>query len=146
MSRRWIAVVAGDVRASGNRNSEGVLGGLRIRLEIDGEVFEPGAGIAARLVVENHSGHPVVDPGCMLANTRAGLVPRDEPDGELWMVTATDCSGPSTYEAGFTDSYDDPARFFARTKYGDPLPAGDYLAGLETCGVRLLVAVSVAGS
>ncbi len=60
-------------------------------------------------------------------------MPVDDPDSELWQQYVMDCSGPFEMPDGYDDehgSFD----FAARTKTGEPLPPGEYIAALEIEG------------
>ena len=126
--------------SQGNRSAE-VFGGLWIALEVPPSV-RTGDKLMTTLRVENRYGGPVVDPGCQLSATRHALVPVDDPDAELWSVVTIDCSGPFTYEAGAASEFQGPS-FAASTKYGEPLPPGNYLATVEVAGERLTYPVEV---
>ena len=75
-----------------------------------------------------------MDPGCVIAEGRYALVPVGQPDAELWVRPMTDCVGPVRMPPGYRDDYRGPD-FPARTKYGEPLPPGEYLAVLEIRGL-----------
>jgi hypothetical protein len=83
--------------------------------------------------VRNDSGKTVTDPGCLIGSGRYALVPVNDPGAELWLDPVVDCSGPFRMPDGFTDRYSGP-RFPARTKYGEALPPGDYIATLQIEG------------
>lgn len=121
-----------------------VLGGLTVKLTVPPSV-QAGGELNTTMHVENRSGDPVTDPACRLSSTRHALIPVDQPDAELWMVTVTDCGGPVTYEPGAVDDFAGPT-FRAATKYGDALPPGDYLAAWEVDGQRLEYPVEVTSS
>ena len=106
-----------------------LFGGLSVALRLEPSV-RSGDELVSVFRVENRSGHAVTDPGCQLSSTRAALVPPDDPTAELWLAPTVDCQGPRTYEPGFTGEFGGPL-FLARTKFGDPLPAGDYIAAVE---------------
>ena len=117
---------------------------LSITLELTRTEVQAGGQIGSRLVVENHSGEPVTDPGCLLSAPSFALIPVDDPDAELWGQIVVDCSGPTTMGPGFEDRFSGPT-FRATDKYGDPLPSGDYLAALELqrSSKRFTVPVSI---
>lgn len=46
----------------------------------------------------------------------------------------TDCGGPHRMPPGYREEYEGPD-FVARTKHGDPLPPGEYLAVLDIEGL-----------
>lgn len=121
-----------------------IFGGLSVKLVVPSSV-RAGGELNTTMRVENRSGSPVTDPGCRLSNTRHALIPVDQPDAELWMVTMTDCGGPFTYEPGVADDFTGPT-FQAVTQDGDPLPPGDYLATWEVEDQRLEYPVEVTGS
>ena len=61
-------------------------------------------------------------------------MPIDQPDAELWVRPMTDCGGSICVPPGYRDEFDGPG-FFARTKFGDPFPPGEYLAVLDIRGL-----------
>jgi hypothetical protein len=138
-----VATEAGEGSADLRAEAE-VLGGLSVKLLVPSSI-ETGGEVSTTMHVENRSGSPVTDPGCRLSNTRHALISVDQPDAKLWIVTTTDCGGPFTYEPGVIDDFGGPT-FPAATKYGDPLPPGDYLAVWEVDGQRLQYPVEVTGS
>lgn len=85
-------------------------------------------------IVENPSDTTVTDPSCDIGAGRYALVPVSEPDAELWVQPVVDCSGAYKMEPGFRGESSGP-EFPAHTKYGDPLPPGEYLAVLEIEGL-----------
>ena len=109
------------------------LDGLSIELRLASESVEPGRVVASWLDVANNSGRTVVDQSCWLAAGRFGVIPADEPDGELWQAIVVDCGGPRRLANGFVDRLSGPD-FQASDKYGKPLPPGNYVAGLEIEG------------
>lgn len=118
---------------------------LDLTLELESTTVASGAELDGELVVENRSGEKVVDPGCWLAASKAALVPPDDPDAELRLQVVVDCGGPNTIHPG--DEQRDVLTFVAATKYGDPLPPGDYVAAVEYRGLsrRIEVPVEVTG-
>ncbi|MCZ7530391.1 MAG: hypothetical protein M5U31_08595 [Acidimicrobiia bacterium] len=119
-----------------------VFGGLTVRLVFEELTVESGDQLPNRLQVENTSGHPVTDPGCVLGATAAAIIPADDPEAELWMQTIVDCEGPFEFPDGSSDEWDGP-RFIAATPTGEPLPPGDYIAAVEIDGQRLEYPVEV---
>ncbi|MDQ3981795.1 MAG: hypothetical protein M3271_03835, partial [Actinomycetota bacterium] len=117
---------------------------LELTLQLDSPTVETGREVQGTLVISNHSGEAVVDPGCWLSAPSSAIVPPDAPDAELWLQTVVDCSGPGTIPDGSTARHRG-LTFAARTKYGEPLPAGDYVAAVEYRGLsrRLEAAVHV---
>lgn len=107
---------------------------LSISLRLHSTTVQRGKTLRSRAIIENNSPNTVVDPACVIAEGRYALVPVDEPDAELWVRPLTDCGGPFRMPPGYRDEYRGPD-FFARTKYGDPLPPGDYLAALDIKGL-----------
>jgi hypothetical protein len=103
-------------------------------LELRSTTVQQGKTLRSRFILENNSPDAVVDPACVIAEGRYALVPVDEPDAELWVRPFTDCVGPVRYPPGYRDEYNGPD-FYARTKYGDPLPPGEYLAVLDIIGL-----------
>lgn len=85
-----------------------------------------------------------MDPACVIGSGRYALVPIDDPDPELWLRPVVDCQGPTEMRDGYRDR-SSGRTFFARTKHGEPLPPGDYIAALEIEGYseRLEVPVKV---
>lgn len=132
----------GNQRRKQETQQTELFGGLSVTLHVASSV-RSGDELASTLRVENRSGHAVTDPGCELAATRSGIVPVGDPDAELWLVVEIDCQGPTTYEPGFTAEYTGPS-FFARTRRGDPLAPGQYLAATQwPAGKRLEYPVTV---
>ena len=107
---------------------------LSISLRLRSTTVQQGKTLRSRAIIENNSSDPVVDPACVIAEGRYALVPVDQPDAELWVRPLTDCGGPFRMPPGYRDEYDGPD-FFARTKYGEPLPPGEYLAVLDIRGL-----------
>jgi hypothetical protein len=110
------------------------LDGLDVRLDL-GDSVASGGELRSQLIVENPSGHDIVERGCQLGTGRYALVPVDDPDAELWIQPEVDCGGDWVIPDGFADTYDGPT-FPATTRFGDPLPPGDYLAVVEIDGLR----------
>ncbi len=117
---------------------------LTIELELRSTIVTSGGSVGSRLIVRNESGRPVTDPGCRLYAPSYGLIPADDPDAELWGQVVVDCSGPFTFKPGYVDRSVGPT-FQAADKFGDPLPPGEYLAGmaLEGLSERILVPIEV---
>ena len=107
---------------------------MTISLRLRSTTVEPGKTLRSRAIIENDSSTVVVDPSCVIAEGRYALVPVDQPDAELWVMPMTDCGGPRRMPPGYQEEYRGPD-FFARTKYGDPLPPGEYLAVLDIRGL-----------
>jgi hypothetical protein len=93
-----------------------------------------GKSLYSRLIVNNASTAAVIDPACWIATGAFALVPVGDPHAEAWVQPVADCGGPYTMKPGFHEEYSGPA-FPAHTKYGDPLPPGNYLAVLEIRGL-----------
>ena len=117
---------------------------LSFSLRLDSRHLTSGSTVRGRLLVANDSRHTVVDPSCDIAEGRYALVPADEPDAELWLRPLTDCGGPHPMAPGFREE-SDGREFPAHTKFGEPLPPGEYLAVLEIEGLseRLSYPVTV---
>jgi hypothetical protein len=117
---------------------------LSISLRLHSTTVQQGETLRSRVFIENNSPDAVVDPDCVIAEGRYALVPVDQPDAELWVRPMTDCGGPFRMAPGFRTEHDGPD-FYARTKYGEPLPPGEYLAVLDIKGLsqRLEYPVSV---
>lgn len=111
----------------------GMFDPLTIRLELKADSVPSGGQVGAVLIVSNNSGRTVVDPDCRLGAGRYALVPVDDPGAELWLQPVVDCSGPFEMPDGFSERYGGKT-FPARTKFGDALPPGDYIAALEIQG------------
>ena len=118
-----------------------IFDGLTIWLTVP-PTARPGETLDVTLHAENRTESPVTDPGCALNGTGSALIPVDEPDAELWLVSVVDCGGPYVYEPGTVDESTGPT-FIAATKYGGPLPPGDYLAAWEVDGQRLEYPVEI---
>jgi hypothetical protein len=106
---------------------------LDIRLELKASSVRAGDQVGSFLTVRNRSGGTVTDPRCLLASGRYALVPVDDPEAELWQQIVVDCGGPFKMSSGFSDRWAGPS-FLARTKFGEALPPGDYIATLEIKG------------
>ncbi len=117
----------------GAARGDGRFDELTIRLQLEARRVRSGREIWSFVDVSNNSGHAITDPRCLLASTSSALVPVTNPDAELWQQVVVDCAGPFRYPDGFIDRRAGP-RFVARTKFGDPLPPGEYLATLEIPG------------
>ena len=104
--------------------------GLTIELELEATTVRSGAEVGSALTVSNRSGEDITDPRCLIGTGRYALVPVHDPDAELWLQPVADCAGPFTMRDGFRKTYPGP-RFPARTKQGDALPPGDFVATLE---------------
>ncbi|MDQ3645389.1 MAG: hypothetical protein M3345_00470 [Actinomycetota bacterium] len=85
------------------------------------------------ITVRNETDEPITDPGCYLAQTSAAIIPEGEPDAELWLQVITDCQGPSKMDPGDQEAWE--TILYARTKSGEGLEAGRYIAALEMRGV-----------
>ena len=107
---------------------------LSISVTLGSATVQQGETLPSRAFIENSSTKVVVDPACVIAEGRYALVPVDQPDAELWVRPMTDCGGPHRMPPGYREEYRGPD-FFAQTKYGDPLPPGDYLAVLDIRGL-----------
>ena len=107
---------------------------LFISLRLRSTTVQQGKTLRSRFIIENNSPDSVVDPACVIAEGRYALVPVDQPDSELWVRPLTDCVGPFRMPPGYRDEHDGP-NFFARNKYGEPLPPGEYLAVLDIEGL-----------
>lgn len=107
---------------------------LSFSLRLPSTSVQQGKTLRSRAIVENKSNKVVVDPRCVIAEGRYALVPVDQPDAELWVRPFTDCGGPHRMPPGYRDVFRGPD-FYARTKFGDPLPPGEYLAVLEIGGL-----------
>ena len=107
---------------------------LSISLTLSSSTVQQGKALRSRATIENNSSDWVMDPACFIAEGRYALLPVDQPDTELWVKPITDCGGPLRMPPGYRDEYQGP-EFFARTKYGKPLPPGEYLAVLNIRGL-----------
>lgn len=105
-----------------------------ISVELASVHVTSGETLASSLVVENPSAKTVIDPDCSIGGGRYALVPVDDPDAEVWVQVTVDCGGPNRMEPGYREESSGPD-FPAHTKYGDPLPPGEYLAVLEVQGL-----------
>ena len=116
---------------------------LTIELELSSNTVQSGQSVHARVTVKNESGESVTDPSCNLFAGRYALIPGDDPSAELWLAPVVDCQGPIELEPGYEESHG--MGFPARTKFGDPLAPGRYVAALEIQGFseRLQVPVEV---
>lgn len=106
---------------------------LTINVELKENVVQSGARTAFRINVRNDSDKTVTDPGCYLAQTSAAIIPKDAPDAELWLQVITDCAGPFEMEPGYENTW--TTTLLARTKTGEALMPGEYVAALEMRGV-----------
>ncbi|CAN5876906.1 hypothetical protein BH24ACT6_BH24ACT6_18010 [soil metagenome] len=106
---------------------------LEIELVTADTTVQSGRILTAQLHLSNRSGETVTDPGCVLGSGPFGLVPVDDPNSELWQQYVMDCSGPFEMPDGYDDAHGS-FDFAARTKFGEPLPPGEYIAALEIEG------------
>lgn len=122
---------------------EGRFDGLRFSIELESDTVRAGAELEGTVVIENRTGEEVVDPSCWLYASSSAIVPPDDPGAELWGQVVVDCAGPNRIEPG--ETVRDTISFVAATKFGDPLPPGDYVAAVEYRGLsrRLEAAVTV---
>ena len=111
----------------------GSLDPLDVALVLASDRVHRGESVGSRLAIENRSGAPVVDPGCAFVGTRFGLIAADDPDALPWQQIVVDCSGPVTMRPGVRDEYAGPS-FVARTREGDALAPGAYLAVMKVDG------------
>lgn len=121
---------------SPTENKAGAAGrfdGLTITLELKASSVPSGGEVGSTLTVRNDSGETVVDPSCLVGAGRYALVPVDDPDAELWLQPVVDCSGAFKMPDGFMERSAGPT-FPARTKHGEALPPGEYIAMLEIEG------------
>lgn len=140
---KGVNLAGGPMDVEDTTRPPGRFDALSISIRLDSRHVASGNTVRGRLVVVNDSGHSVVDPSCHIAEGRYALVPADEPDAELWLRPLTDCGGPQSMPPGFREESD--RDFPARTKFGEPLPPGEYLAVLEIAGLsqRLSYPVTV---
>jgi hypothetical protein len=105
--------------------------GLTIELQLDASTveMEPGLELGSTLIVENHSGAAVTDPGCRIGAGRSALIRVDDPTPPAWIVPVVDCEGPLTMADGYRDRSAGPD--FLAPVGADPLPPGDYIAVLK---------------
>lgn len=106
---------------------------LTITVALRSDRVVSGKTLRSRLIVENRSESSVVDADCDIGTGRYALIPVDDPDAELWVRPMTDCGGPNVMEPGYRAESSGP-EFPAHTKYGEPLPPGEYLAVVEIRG------------
>ena len=120
--------------------------GLTITLELKGSSVPSRGEVGSSLTVRNDSGETIVDPSCLIGAGRYALVPVDDPDAELWLQPVVVCSGNFEVPDGFIERSAGPT-FPARTKHGEALPPGDYIATLEIEGYsdRLEEPIEVTG-
>lgn len=139
VSPRGAASSSPSEEPSGNKRFDA----LELALEAGSEPVQTGSTFEVDLVVSNESEEKVVDPGCWLAATRSALVPPDDAEAELWHHVVVDCGGPYTIWPGDEERHS--VTFVAASKYGDPLPPGDYVAAVELRGLsrRLETPVTV---
>jgi hypothetical protein len=93
-----------------------------------------GETLGSRLIVENPSDRTVVDPDCSIGGGRYAIVPVDDPEADVWVQVTVDCGGRYRMRPGYREVSSGPD-FPAHTKYGDPLPPGEYLAVVEIQGL-----------
>jgi hypothetical protein len=117
---------------------------LAISVVLRSDHVPSGETLESRLIVENPSDTTVIDPDCSIGGGRYAIVPVDDPDADLWVQVVVDCGGPYSMKPGYREESSGP-HFPAHTKYGDPLPPGEYLAVLEIQGLsqRLKYPVTV---
>lgn len=141
---KGVNLAGGPTNPESTSRPPGRFDALSISIRLGSRQVSSGSTLRVRLVVVNGSRRTVVDPSCDIAEGRYALVPADEPDAELWVRPLTDCGGPHSMPPGFREESDGPD-FPARTKFGEPLPPGEYLAVLEIEGLsqRLSYPVTV---
>jgi hypothetical protein len=106
---------------------------LDLRLEFSQSEVEQGGVLRATFIIENRSGHEIVDSDCLLSAWRYGLIPSDEPSAALWQQVTIRCAQFISMPNGYSVTRG-PVEFRARTRTGEPLPTGDYLAAFEVPG------------
>lgn len=120
----------------------GRLDGLTLTLTLERTTFEPGRTIAAEVRVQNRSDSTIVDPSCLIGAERTGVIPRDEPDAQLWNAIVVDCGGELRMPPGYAETFD--VHYLRATDAeGEPLPEGEYLAALELSGFSERLAVPI---
>lgn len=127
---------------AGRGPSSGVFDSLSVTLSLHASEVRQGKTLRSTLTFENGSRTVVTDPACLRVTGSHALVPVDEPDAELWMRSIVDCLGDLKMPPGYTErirAYE----FYARTKYGEPLPPGEYLAVIDLQGQRLEQPVTI---
>ena len=129
-----VGATATNEAASPVETPAGRFDALSISLELRSTTVRQGKTLRSRATIENKSSAEVVDPACVISEGRYALVPADDPDAELWVTPLTDCAGPSRMPPGYRSEYRGPD-FSARTKYGAPLPPGEYVAVLDIDGL-----------
>jgi len=141
---KGVNLAGGPANVENAGQSPGRFDALSISIRLDSRHISSGRTLGGRLVVVNDSRRTVVDPSCVIAEGRYALVPADDPDAELWVRPMTDCAGPHPMPPGFREESRGPD-FPAHTKFGEPLPPGEYLAVLEIEGLshRLSYPVTV---
>lgn len=107
---------------------------LAISVVLASDHVQSGETLGSRLVVENPSDKTVIDTDCSIGGGRYAIVPVDDPDADVWVQVTVDCGGPYRMKPGHREESSGPD-FPAHTKYGDPLPPGEYLAVLEIQGL-----------
>jgi hypothetical protein len=107
---------------------------LAISVVLRSDQVPSGETLESRLIVENPSDTTVIDPDCSIGGGRYAIVPVDDPDADVWVQIVVDCGGPYSMKPGYREESSGPD-FPAHTKYGDPLPPGEYLAVLEIQGL-----------
>lgn len=107
---------------------------LAISVVLESDHVQSGDTLRSRLVVENASDKAVIDEDCSIGGGRYAIVPVDDPQADVWVQVTVDCGGPFRMKPGFREESSGPD-FPAHTKYGDPLPPGEYLAVLEIRGL-----------
>jgi hypothetical protein len=107
---------------------------LAISVVLASDHVGSGETLGSRLIVENPSDETVVDADCSIGGGRYAIVPVDGPEADVWVQVTVDCGGPHRMKPGYREDSSGPD-FPAHTKYGDPLPPGEYLAVLEIQGL-----------
>jgi hypothetical protein len=116
-----------------NAGAAGKFDGLTITLGLKTSSVPSGGEVGSSLTVRNDSGKTIVDPSCRIGAGRYALVRVDDPDVKLWLRPTVDCSGVFKMPDGFIERSAGPT-FPARTKHGQALSAGEYIATLEIEG------------
>jgi hypothetical protein len=128
-----VQITATPIPTENDPTIGGRLDGLTIILELNDSAVPSGGTVGSSLAVRNDSGKTIIDPACRIGSGRYALVPVDDPDAELWLQPVVDCADAFKMPDGFSDRYAGPI-FPARTKYGEALPPGRYVATLEIMG------------
>lgn len=106
---------------------------LTFEVELRESSVRAGGEAILLVTISNKTDKTIIDPGCYLGQTSAAIIPEGAPDAELWLQVIVDCGGAFKMKPGFEEVW--KTDLYARTKFGEDLTPGRYIAALESRGV-----------